>query len=61
MIAKAEVDDMRCVRCDQCQFGRPACKATGFMTNDEYIAEAVNRQCFGRQDHIESLWWSEIL
>ena len=24
-----------------------ACKATGFMTNDEYIAEAVNRHCFG--------------
>ena len=21
----------------------PACKVTGFMTNDEYIAEAVNR------------------
>ena len=42
---------MRCVRCDQCQFGMtsvhsagnvgPACKATGFMTNDEHIAEAV--------------------
>ena len=25
-----------------------ACKATGFMTNDEYIAEAVDRHCFGR-------------
>ena len=45
------IDGMRCVRCDQCQFGMtsvdsegnvgPACKATGFMTNDEYIAEAV--------------------
>ena len=52
------IDGMRCVRCDQCQFGvtsvdsegnlGPACKATGFMTNDEYIAEAVNRHCF---------WW----
>ena len=40
------IDGMRCVRCDQCQFGMtsvdsavnvgPACKATGFMTNDEY-------------------------
>ena len=33
----------------------PACKATGFMTNDEYIAEAVNRQCFGGHDHIQLL------
>ena len=59
------IDGMRCVRCDQCQFGMtsvdsagnvgPACKATGFMTNDEYIAEAVNRQCFGGHDHIQLL------
>ena len=59
------IDGMRCVRCDQCQFGMtsvdsegnvgPACKATGFMTNDEYIAEAVNRHCFGGHDHIQSL------
>ena len=44
---------MRSVRCDQCQFGMtsvdcagnvgPARKATWFMTNDECIAEAVNR------------------
>ena len=44
----------------QCQFGMtsvdsvenvgPACKATGIMTNDEYIAEAVNRHCFGGHD-----------
>ena len=33
----------------------PACKATGFMTNDEYIAEAVNRHCFGGHDHIQLL------
>ena len=33
----------------------PACKATGFMTIDEYIAEAVNRHCFGGHDHIQSL------
>ena len=46
------IDGMRRVRCDQCQFGMtslddagnvgPARKATGFMTNDEYIAEAVD-------------------
>ena len=33
----------------------PACKATGFMTNDEYIAEAVNRHCFGGHNHIHLL------
>ena len=59
------IDGMRCVRCDQCQFGMtsvdsegnvgPPCKATGFMTNDEYIAEAVNRHCFGGHDHIQLL------
>ena len=42
------------VRCDECQFGVTwvddarnvglAQKATGFMTNDEYIAEAVDRR-----------------
>ena len=42
------IDSMRRVRCDQCQFGMtsvdvagnvgPARKATGFMSNDEYIA-----------------------
>ena len=57
------IDGMRCVRCDQCQFGMtpvdsvenvgPACKATGFMTNDEYIAEAVDRHRFGGHDHIQ--------
>ena len=56
---------MRCVRCDHCQFGMTtvdsegnvglACKATVFVTNDEYIAEAVNRHCFGGHDHIELL------
>ena len=48
------MDGMRRVRCDQCQFGMtsvddagnvgPARKATGFTTNDEYIAEAVDRR-----------------
>ena len=55
------IDGMRKIRCDQCQFGMtsvdgvgnvgPARKATGFMTNDEYIVEAVNRRCFGGHDH----------
>ena len=54
---------MACARCDQCQFGLTsvgsegsvgqACKATRFMTNDGYIAEAVNRHCFGGHDHIQ--------
>ena len=58
-------DGMRRVRCDQCQFGMtsvdgagnvgPAQKATGFTTNDEYTAEAVNRRCFGGHDHIQLL------
>ena len=30
-----------------------ACKATGFVTNDKYIAEAVNRHCFGGHEHIQ--------
>ena len=33
----------------------PACKATGFMTTDEYIAEASDRHCFGGHDHIQLL------
>ena len=33
----------------------PACKATGFTTNDEYIAEAADRHCFGGHDHIQLL------
>ena len=59
------IDGMRCVRCDHCQFGMtsvdsagnvgPTCNATGFMTNDEYIAEAVNRNCFVGHDHIQLL------
>ena len=58
------IDGMRCVRCDQCQFGMtsvdsegnvgPACKAPRFMTNDEYLA-AVNRHFFGGHDHIQLL------
>ena len=32
-----------------------ACKATGFVTNDEYIAEAVNRHCFDGHDRIQLL------
>ena len=59
------IDGMRRVRCDQCQFGMThvddagnvgrARKATGFMTNDECIAEAVERRCFGRHDYIQLL------
>ena len=55
----------RRVRCDQCQFGMtsvddarnvgPARKATRLMTIDEYIAEAVDRRCFGGHDHIQLL------
>ena len=30
-------------------------KASGFITNDEYIAEAVDRRCFGGHDHIQLL------
>ena len=33
----------------------PAQKATGFMTNDEYIADAVDRFCFGGHEHIQLL------
>ena len=33
----------------------PVRKATGFMTNDEYIAEAVDRRCFGGHDHVQLL------
>ena len=56
---------MRRVRCDQCQFGLTAVddavnvglarKATRFMANDEYIAEAVDRRCFGGHAHIQLL------
>ena len=56
---------MRRVRCDQGKFGlssvddaenvEPARKATGFMTSDEYIAEAVERRCFGGHEHIQLL------
>ena len=59
------IDGMRCVRCDQCQFGMtsvdsvgnvgPACKATEIMTNNEDIAEAVDRHCFGGHDNIQLL------
>ena len=62
---KLRLIDGRRVWCDQCQFGMtlvesegnvgPTCKATGFMTNDECIAEAVNRHCFGGHDHIQLL------
>ena len=57
------IDGTRRVRCDKCQFGLTsdddagsvglARKATGFMTNDEYIAEAVDRWCFGGRGHIQ--------
>ena len=55
------IDGMRRVRCDHCQFGVTsvddagnvgnARRATGFMTNNEYIAE----RCFGGRDHIRLL------
>ena len=64
------IDGMRRVRCDECQFGMtsvddagnlgPARKATGFMMNDEHIAEAVNRRCFGGRKFVTSIshdWW----
>ena len=57
------IDGLRGVRFDQSQCGMTsvdsegnvgqACKATGFMTNDEYIAEAVNRHCYGGYDRIQ--------
>ena len=59
------IDGMRCVRCDRCQLRLTsvdsagnvglACKATGFVTSDEYIAEAVDRHCFSGLDHIQLL------
>ena len=59
------LEEMRRVRCDQCQFGQtavdadgsvgPARKATGFMTNDEIIANAVERRCFGGHQHVQLL------
>ena len=65
------IDGMRCVRCDQCQFGMtsvdsagnvgPACKAPGFMTNDEFIAEAVNRHFWRTRSHPVVERQSEIL
>ena len=51
------IDGMRCVPCDQCQFGMtsvekgnvgPACKATGFMTNDESQRGVREQTLFGR-------------
>ena len=59
------IDGMRRVRCDQSQFGITsvddagnvglARKVTGFMPNDECIAEALYRRCFGGHDHIQLL------
>ena len=58
-------EGMRRVRCDQCLFGQvsvdrrghvgPARKATGFLTNDECIAEVLNRRCYGGHEHIQLL------
>ena len=58
-------DGMRKMRCDQCHFGMTsfdgagnvgaAQKATKIMTNDVYIADAVNRRCFGGRNHIQLL------
>ena len=33
----------------------PACKATRFMTNVEYIAEAVDSHCCGGHGHVQLL------
>ena len=51
----------RRVRCDQCLFGlritdkwgevRPAQKSTGFLTNCEFLAQALSRKCRGHHDH----------
>ena len=35
-------------------------KATWFMTNDEYIAEAVDRRCFGGHEHMQLLNVNDI-
>ena len=40
---------------DDAENVEPARKATVFMTNDEYIAEAVERRCFGGHEHIQLL------
>ena len=60
-----EMDGMRRVRCGQCLFGQTLvddagnasllAKTTGFMTNDENIAEAVERRGFGGHEHIQLL------
>ena len=59
------IDGMRCVRCDQCQFGMMSvdseCEATGFMTNDEHIAEAVKQTLlWWTRQHPVVEWQSEI-
>ena len=70
------IDGMRCVRCDQCQFGMtsvdsegnvgPACKATGFMTNDEYIVlvDTITSSCRAAERNfaksIPHGWWQRL-
>jgi len=54
-------EGVRRARCDQCLFGMrtvdaygtvmPAQKATGFLTNDEFLARALERRCPGHHDH----------
>ena len=65
------IGGMRRVRCDQCHFGMtsvddagnvgPARKATGFMTNDEYIEEAVDRCFFFFGERVLHDWWRREL
>ena len=40
---------------DKCLFELISVKATRFMTNDEYIAEAVDSRCFGGYNQIQLL------
>ena len=54
------IDGLRKVQCDQCQFGMTSVDdavnvGLAFMTNDEYVADAVDRCCFGGRDHIQLL------
>ena len=60
VLVEAEV--MRCLRCDQCQFGMTsvdrACNVG--PANDEYIAQTTNKWCFGGHDHIQLLKSSTV-
>ena len=53
------------VRCDQCLFGQvaidasgwvgPARKATGFLTNDRFLAKELDKRCYGGHEHVQLL------